>query len=174
MELKRKYVFRDEEPRTFKGGNEADAQKIGEALAVITERNGGHLIPAAVVDAARNPKSALHPHFEWADSVAAHKYRLDQARSMIRCIHITSDQTESGVTRAYLSVRDDGGVSYRSIGEVLTSADLQSKVLAAAERDLLAFESRYRNLEEVCTLLREARLRIAERRKLLTETRPGA
>lgn len=159
-----KYIFREDEPRTFQGGDKANAQRIGEALAVITERNGGHLYPDAVVSAARDDKSPLHTHFEWNDRIAGHKYRLDQARSLIRCINVIDTRTESGVIRAFVSIKDKSGVSYRAMGDVLNSADLQAKVLAAAERDLLAFESRYKALEDVCDLLREARKRIAARK----------
>lgn len=159
-----RYTFREDEARAFQGGDKADAQKIGEALAIITERSGGHLVPNAVVKAAKDPKSPLHHHFEWKDTIAAEKYRLDQARALIRCVNIVDTRTESGVIRAFVSIRDKGGVSYRTMDEVLNSADLQAKVLAAAERDLLAFENRYKALEDVCELLREARKKIAARR----------
>jgi hypothetical protein len=160
-----KYRFKEDEPLTIKAADKANPQKIGEALTAISATNGGHLIPSAVVQAARDAKSVLHRHFEWTDKVAAEKYRLDQARSLIRCIHVESDNTESGVARAFLSIREKDGTSYRSIDDVMNSADLQSRVLAQAERDLLAFENRYRNLSEVCDLIREARERLAARRK---------
>lgn len=44
--------------------------------------NEGRLRPSDVVHAAKSPASALHPHFEWNDKVAAGKYRLDQAREI--------------------------------------------------------------------------------------------
>jgi len=48
------------------------------------EDEGGRIAPADVVAAARAPESPLHGFFEWDDSEAAHRYRLDQARSLIR------------------------------------------------------------------------------------------
>lgn len=51
--------------------------------------HGGRLTPRAVVDAARDPKSALHDQFEWDDTVAAEKWRLDQARDIITSVKIT-------------------------------------------------------------------------------------
>lgn len=160
-----KYRFKEDEPLTIKAADKANPQKIGEALSLISATNSGHLVPAAVVHAARETKSVLHRHFEWTDKIAAEKYRLDQARSLIRCIHIESEDTESGVTRAFLSIRDKSGVSYRTITDVLNSSDLQQRVLAQAERDLLAFEARYQNLEDICGLIRAARERLAVRRK---------
>ena len=80
-----------------------------------------------------------------------------------RCIHRIED--DSSQPRAFLSVADKGGVSYRSLDEVLSSPDLQSIVLKRAETDLLAFENRYRALEDICVLIREARERVAAKRR---------
>lgn len=41
------------------------------------------LTPRDVLEHARNPESALHPHFEWNDSKAAHAHRLEQAQHLI-------------------------------------------------------------------------------------------
>lgn len=159
-----KYVFDPEHVLSIKAADKADPQKIGEALEAIAEKAGGHLTPEAVVDAAREKRHVLHRHFEWDDQKAAEAFRLDQARNIVRSIHVENDETESGLARAYLSIQDRGGRSYRSISDVLASADLQSKVLASAETDLLAFERRYRSLTDVCAIVREAREQIASRR----------
>lgn len=161
-----KYRFKEDEPLTIKAADKANPQKIGEALGKIAEVSGGHLVPGAVVNAARDTKHVLHRHFEWADKVAAEKYRLDQARSLIRCIHVESEDAESGVTRAFLSIREKSGVSYRTISDVMNSADLQQRILAQAEKDLLAFEARYQNLADICGLIRVARERLAVRRQV--------
>lgn len=160
-----KYVFKEDKVLSIKGADKADPQRIGEALEAISAKAGGHLTPPDIVETARNPRHVLHKHFEWDDQVAAESYRLDQARSLVQCIHVEAGETESGVARAYLSVREKDGTSYRSIGDVLQSADLQAKVLAAAERDLLSFESRYRSLSDICHLIRQAREQVQERRK---------
>lgn len=161
-----KYVFKDEGGiLAIKAADKADPQKIGEALAIIAEKGGGRLIPAAVVEVARNRNSVLHKHFEWDDSVAADAYRLDQARTLVRCIHVDEVDTNSGHARAFLSIRDMEGTSYRSFKEIVESVDLQSKVLAQAERDLIAWENRYRDIQDICELVSSARKRLAEKRK---------
>lgn len=159
-----RYTFKSDEPLTIKSARRASAQKIGEALRSITDQSGGKLTPKAVVDAASAKTSVLHRHFEWDDSKAAHQFRLDQARSLIRSIHVENPDTESGVVRGFLSIRDGGKTAYRTVEDVLTSADLQSRILSSAERDLLAFETRYQSLSEVCQLVRAARERLAARR----------
>jgi hypothetical protein len=168
-----RYTFRDG-PLPLKNAKEADPQTIGTALAEIAAASEGHLTPQATVAAARDPRNALHPHFEWDDSLAAESYRLDQARSLIRMIRIEDDAQENDPP-AFLSVNEGkAGVSYRTYGDVLGSVTLQDAVLRAAERDLKAFEDRYRRLEDICEIVRSARERITERRASHTETRASA
>lgn len=159
-----RYVFAADKVLTIKAQTKADPQKIGEALAEISAKANGHLTPEAIVDTAKAKTHILHRHFEWDDKLAAHQYRLDQARDLVQSIHVEAAETESGYARAFLSIREKDGTSYRSLGDVMQSADLQSKVLAAAERDLLAFENRYRSLTDICQMIRAAREQITERR----------
>ncbi len=159
-----KYIFKDG-PITIRNAKKANAQRIGVALAEIADQQKGRLTPKAVVDAARASRHPLRPFFEWNDTAAADAYRLDQARMLIRSIVVIDDDAEAGDAKpAFLSISDHGGTSYRSMQEVLDSVELQSAVLAAAERDLAAFEKRYRQLQDICEIVGEARAKIAARR----------
>lgn len=156
------YIFKDG-PVTIKNARKADPQKIGSALAKIAEQQKGRLTPPAVVEAARDARHPLHKYFEWDNEIAAEAYRLDQARVLIRSVRIVGDD-DAEPAPAFLSVADKGGTSYRTFAEVMDSADLQNTVLAAAERDLAAFEKRYRQLADICEVIRDAREKIAARR----------
>lgn len=156
------YTFRDG-PVTIKNAKKADPQKIGTALAKIAEQQKGRLTPPAVVEAARDVRNPLHKHFEWDNQVAAEAYRLDQARMLIRSVALVGED-DAEPAPAFLSISDKVGTSYRSMGEILNSADLQSAVLAAAERDLAAFEKRYRQLKDICEIVSDARAKVAARR----------
>lgn len=156
------YVFKDG-PVTIKNAKRANPQTIGAALAQIAEQQKGRLTPPAVVEAARNNRHPLHKFFEWNDAIAAESYRLDQARTLIRSVALVGDGDEDAKP-AFLSIADKGGTSYRPVQDVMDSADLQSAVLAAAERDLAAFEKRYRALGDICDLIRDAREKVANRR----------
>jgi len=46
------------------------------------------LEPQYVLEAAKAPESALHQHFEWDDTKAAHSHRLGQAMNLIRVVRI--------------------------------------------------------------------------------------
>ncbi len=62
-------------------------ENVAERLLEL-ERVNGRLAPADVVDAARDPESPLHSHFTWDDTEAAEKYRLSQARTLIRTVKL--------------------------------------------------------------------------------------
>ena len=158
-----KYVFA-ERPLAIKNAKKASAQKIGEALQTVATANKGRLTPKAVVNAARDPKSPLHRHFEWDNTKAAEAFRLEQARAIVRVIRIDDADTAGTTVRAFLSVGEKTGVSYRTLDDVRSSADLKAIVLRQAERDLKAFEDRYRELSDICEVVRTAREKIAARR----------
>jgi hypothetical protein len=157
------YVFKDA-PVTILNAKRADPNRIGAALAKIAEDGHGRLTPNAVVEAARNPRSPLHRHFEWDDAKAAEAYRLDQAREIIRVVRIEGNDNEEPV-RAFLSVKDAAGVSYRTAEDVQGSLELQLAVLRQAEADLEAWTKRYRELSEICDDVLKARDKIRTRRE---------
>jgi exosome complex RNA-binding protein Csl4 len=166
-----RYTFK--EPLTIVNASQADAQRIGTALEKIAAKNGGHLTPSAIVEEASNPKHVIHPHITWDDSLAAKLYRLDQARAIVRCIHVEDDETEDGHVQAFISISEKDQTSYRSITEIKKSVDLQSKVLQQAEADLQAWQNRYRSLTDICKIVREAQNQLKKKRerKQSTESR---
>lgn len=170
-----KYVFKDS-PLTIKASDKADAQKIGEALAKVAAKGGGSLTPTAVVETARNPRNVLHKHFEWDDSKAAQQWRVEQARSVIQCIHAEDSSASQGHVRAFISVATNEGRAYHTIAAVKESVDLQSRILKQADRDLEAFERRYQALQDVCAVVHKAReiLKDKAKEKSKHETRVGA
>lgn len=159
----------------FSNRKDADPQEIGEQLEIIAKAHKGRLTPLDVVTAAKPTAHPLHKHFEWRDKVAAEAFRRDQARGMIRSIHIVrEDEQDSpdGNPPAFLSIADNG-FSYRTVSDVLKSPALQLQVLKQAERDLRAFERRYRQLVDICDLVRGARERLSSRISEV-ESRPEA
>ena len=166
-----RYVFKEDEPTRIKAAAKADPQQIGEALSAISDQQGGRLTPKMVVEAARVASSPLHQHFEWDDAAAADAYRLDQARNLIRIVRVEDEGAEEPTPRAFLSISDDMGVAYRSLDAVRKSSDFQQSLLAQAEKDLEAFERRYRQMVDICEIVRTARERISRRRGRNIENR---
>jgi hypothetical protein len=152
-----RYAFREDAPLIIKNAKDADPQKIGEALDEIREANGGRLTTKDTVTAARDRKSVLNQHFEWNIQAAAEAHWLEQARHLIASIRIVSDEHTESTVRAYFSINDGDGQAYRSVGEIKSSADLQAALMAQADRELEAWQRRYRSLVEVCEDIQKVR-----------------
>ena len=120
--------------------------------------DSGRLTPQIVVDAARPVEHPLHERFEWNDKLAGEAYRLDQARRLIRSVRVTyreADEKEAARTvRAYHSVRDEDGTSYRPLEEVQESPLLTKLLLQDMEREWKQLMRRYGHFEEFLQLIR--------------------
>lgn len=136
------------------------------ALAEMTrmsKANGGKITPEALVAAARDPDSPLHDYFEWDDSTAAEKYRMMQARTMLRSCHYNVTINNRKVELPYY-MRDPEMASmdqgYVEISRVKTEEDLSRDILvnefrkAASQlrkaRDIAAF---FQMTEEVDAMI---------------------
>lgn len=85
------------------------ARPADRALYDLMVANEG-ITAAEVVAAARPKRSPMHSMFEWNDSVAAEKYREDQARRWMERIHIKFIRDDGTVVkvRAFHAVEQDG------------------------------------------------------------------
>jgi hypothetical protein len=118
-----------------------------EELEAIREDHDGFLRPEDVVRYARDPATELHKRFDWADSIAAEKWRVAQARGIIRAVVRVLPRTgrESVTIRAYVSLLSDrqAGDGYRIIDEVLEDPELSRKQVALLLEDLERLIARY-------------------------------
>ena len=118
--------------------------------------NGGFLTPEAVVNSARDENSPLHPFFDWDDTEAARKWRIVQARRLIR-LSVTIIKPEVEPVRAFVSLPRDRGVNgYRSTVQVLSDEDLREQLLECALRELQAFRRKYAMLSALKELFEVA------------------
>ena len=121
-------------------------QAMKRELDEIAARGHGNLEPKAVVDRARDPKNILHDSFEWDDSIAGEKYRIEQARALITTIYVTvsSPDGDNVTTLAYIRnpskpLCDPG---YKSITLLRDNAAASRKALAAEVRSVIALFDR--------------------------------
>ncbi len=126
-----------------------DPQAIGQILQSIYDRDGT-VQPNAVVEEARPQTSPLHSNFEWDDGQAAIKFRLEQARHLVRCVIVEREISSGEVipTRAFVEVRHENG-PYVPLEVALTVKNYHDEMLDQALSDLRAFERKYRNLIEL-------------------------
>lgn len=123
-----------------------------QELERLRKAHGGILKPEEVVEAAKPRTSPLHRCFTWDDDAAAHQWRLEQARRLLRVfVHIVDDgdkRIESRVFVALSSDRPDGG-GYRALADVLEDEDLRQVLLHDAYDDMARFRRKYVDLKEL-------------------------
>lgn len=108
-------------------------QKIAHArLERIRARNKGILTPDDVVMDARDESSPLHAFFTWDDTEAAHQFRLDQARTLIRNVKVEVTTTTNRVAAPYY-IRDPRVLpsqqGYGSVAEIRDESNVAADAL---------------------------------------------
>jgi len=111
-------------------------QRTIDILTEIYDRDG-KLTPEAVLDDAR-----LRDRFEWDDAVAAHSYRLEQARRIIRSVKVIIEETK---VREFHYVPSRG--SYAPVREVMSDRDVRAEVLAQFEQDANRFAKKWADMK---------------------------
>lgn len=140
--------------RGFRG--KIDPQKAYNETERIKSKNGGVLTAGMVVEKARAKRNPLHKQFEWDNDAAAEEYRLEQARSMLRAIHVTYEEAPSlapqrvYVTTTEPAVKDNPARKvYRSVDEVLADPVARDELLGNAIREAISFRRKYNALSEL-------------------------
>ena len=104
-------------------------------------------------------RSVLKKFFEWDDTAAAEIYRLEQARGLIRAVHIVYEDAPAVQTRAYEMTIESQEESkpvtmYRSTEDVLADPDSRAELLKRAMGELVSFQRRFRGLQELAVVFR--------------------
>lgn len=130
---------------------------VQDELERIRGRNDGLLRPEDVVKAARPKSSPLHDKFDWDDGTAAHNWRLEQARHLIRVFVQVIDTGEGNTeSRMFVALSSDrpGGGGYRVLTEVLGDDTLRRALLQDAYEDMRRFTQKYSTLVELTDVFR--------------------
>lgn len=130
-----------------------------QALETLAAANGGKLTARQVVEAAADPASPLHGLLTWDDAIAGYRYRLAQARRIIRC-HLTSLPTSPRPVKTYHSLASDRvyGAGYTHISDIIASPIKTTEMRQMMLRDLRQVATRYEcvpQLKAAVALLRQ-------------------
>lgn len=114
------------------------AQVVGEAVDHIRQAKGGCKAEDLLEEAEHNPRSPLHGMFEWNDSEAARKYRIDQARYFIRSIEVEIIINRIPVrTRAFeIMTTELQGPTYQPIEIVMANKAAAGEAVQNARKEL--------------------------------------
>ena len=128
------------------------------ALRRVAKENDGMVLPEVVVDAARPESSPLHKYFTWEDTEAAEKWRIHEARNLLR-VTVEYIGTDKNPVRVFVSLtndrEDEGG--YRVTADVMDDAELYRMMLQDALDELESFRRKYERIKELRAIFREAK-----------------
>lgn len=125
-------------------------QEAMAELERLVDQHGGTVTPQLVIATAAKKKNPLHEYFEWDDTEAAHQYRLEQARKLIRVWVCVLPQKPRRPVRMMVSLTDDRGKEgYRRLVDVMGDTELREKLIEEAKRDMAYFRRKYALLSEL-------------------------
>ena len=124
----------------------ADAQKVANEIAEI----GESATPQEILEKGRDPETELHKCFEWDDTVAAEKYRIQQARQIVRCLVIReSEEPKSDKPEIRMFYKTSNDEGYKPTSIIMQNKDEYKKLLERAFAELTAFKNKYHSLSEL-------------------------
>lgn len=136
--------------------NNVDPKEAFYCLKEI-KKERGTLTPEHVLESARDKKSVLHDLFDWSDTVAAEKWRKEQARKIIQSIVVVYESSNDSQPQAYMcrlfhsvkakSTDDDKAGTlenvYEDIPTIRKNEDYKQQVIENAMRELVGWRNRY-------------------------------
>ena len=126
----------------------ANAQLVANEIISI----GQSATPTQIVEKAKDKNSELHKCFTWEDSIAADKWRLQEARNIVHCLVIdtnANDEIKTEGIRVFHKVDNAHESGYKSIEVILQNADEYEALLKQAKADLISFKKKYAKLAEL-------------------------
>ena len=141
--------------RNTTGLHKFDVQTVGPALDALRKRDGG-LTPKTVVDEAAPDESPLHPPFEWDDEAAAERYRIWQARVLIRnVVPVIYEQNEAGeqvereIPFVHVPSKGEEPAQYRDLDSLAGDTDAYARAFDYALQKLRIAQRSVSELETV-------------------------
>lgn len=137
-------------PALFKGIQPADAYHEVERI----KEKWGELTAKIILSEARDPNCVFHRYFNWNDEDAAEKFRLIQARDLLRHIevHVISDGSPKRL-RVYEVVRmqDNQGV-YKNI-ETFSNDDIDY-VAQSTAKSIKLYRDKLSNYDQFTSVVK--------------------
>lgn len=128
----------------FESFHKANAQKVAEEIVSI----GESATPAQILSKARDDTTELHKCFEWDDTIAAEKYRIEQARQVVR--HLVIRETiHDGKPPIRFMFRTKDVNGYQPTQIIYRDPDKYQSLLENVIRDLVAIRNKHSNLSEL-------------------------
>lgn len=139
------------------------ADVAGPELERLNEKHDGRLSASVLLDEASKKRSPLRDAFVWDDEVAAHQWRLQQARQVlngIRVVEITvlsSGEEESEPRRVFWNVpsEDRGEGYYTTSARLVDDDEARARAFHQLKNHLDGLADQLRQFEEFAGVVEE-------------------
>lgn len=126
----------------------ADAQKVYEEIMEICD-DLESASPKDILEKARSEDTELHKCFTWDDSVAAEKWRLNEARVVARQLVIREEKIPVDRPEVRLLYSTDNKSGYKPTTTIVRVQGEYEELLKRAYAELQAFKAKYSMLTEL-------------------------
>lgn len=126
--------------------SDKDAEVVGRFL----EENfpTGNMTALAVVELASHRDCPIHKFFEWDDAKAAHQFRIEQARHLIRSVVVDVGGSEVPAFHR-VHIEESETAEYVEVGRAMADADLWAQVIETAMKEAQAWSARYQTYAQL-------------------------
>ena len=125
----------------------ADAEKVAIEIEQLENAT-----PESILDYARNEDTELHKCFDWDDSIAAEKWRKQQARMIIcNLVYVDDKKKEPSKLRVFYQSEEK---EYKPVKFTLQKKDEYQELLERALKELHAFKEKYKMLTELDEIMK--------------------
>lgn len=127
----------------------ADTQKCADEIMEICEELES-ATPQQILEKARDGNTELHKCFTWDDTEAAEKWRISEARSVVRNLKIVEvkpdKEPEPTTIRVFYKTDNSGG--YKPTKLILNKPDEYKTLVERCRSELLAVKQKFQNISE--------------------------
>lgn len=114
-----------------------------------------------LVSVASDEGHALHDVFEWNDTIAADRWRNQQARSLIHLVKV--EVTSGDQVAHYVNVKmedDQGNVDrgYVPLNFAMKEQSLREQILSSALREIRYWENKYKDYQDLAGIVNEEKV----------------
>ena len=127
----------------------ADAQKCADEIMEICEELES-ATPQQILEKARDSSTELHKCFTWDDTEAAEKWRISEARAVVRNLKIIEQNPDkqSDPTTIRVFYKTDNESGYKPTKLILKKPDEYKSLVERCRSELLAIKQKFNSISE--------------------------
>ena len=148
----------NDEMRGITLNHQPSADKVGDLIDRL-ERKHGHVTPELLLEAA-TPRAVHRKCYNWEEGDAAHRYRLEQSRLLLRSIVTSVELPDNGPVKvgAFVSVpveeTDKRKRGYVNVRTASSNFETQDAMLQDCLNSLRVWRRKWANLAKVADALK--------------------